>query len=388
MYNIIIMLYDVIVIGGGAAGMTAAITAAKRGLKTAILEANDRLGKKLLATGNGRCNLAGSLPLINQYNTDKVTSVFDKTGLFDVLSFFQQIGVLTKAEETRYYPYSEQASSVLNALRIAPERYEVGVFTSRKAQSIEGKGPFTVKAGEVFSARNVILATGSAAGFGENSHSLYAPYGHRTTALNPSLVPLLTETEYLKGLKGVRVSAKVILERDGVTVRESTGEIIFKDNGLSGSAVFSLSTALARDRSGRQYTAVIDLMPEYTLQEAAYLLSAAIKNGQGLQGVFHKEIINNMERRLQMSVNSVKAETLAALVKRYTVKIKALSSFSLAQVTSGGLENSGFDFSTMESIKQKNLYAVGEALDVDGECGGYNLLWAWASGITAGESVK
>lgn len=382
------MLYDVIIIGGGAAGMAAAITAAKRGLKTAILEANDRLGKKLLATGNGRCNLAGSLPLALQYNTEKVQTVFEKNGLSVILAFFKEIGVLTRQEEDRYYPYSEQASSVLNALRSAIDRLDIDVFTSNKVLSIEGKGPFTVYAAGMYQARNVILATGSAAGFGENSHSLYAPYGHPTTALAPSLVPLLTETEYLKGLKGVRVSAKVSLEADGVTIGENVGEIIFKDNGLSGSAVFSLSTAMARDRSGRQFTAVIDFMPEYTLAGAASTLSEAVKNGQGLQGVFHKEIINNIERRLQTSVHLAKAETLAALIKRYTVKIKSLSAFSLAQVTSGGLENSGFDFSTMESLKQKNLYAAGEALDVDGECGGYNLLWAWASGITAGENIK
>ncbi|MFA5449881.1 MAG: aminoacetone oxidase family FAD-binding enzyme [Clostridia bacterium] len=379
------MTYDALIIGGGAAGITAAIVAARKGVSVAILEKEDRIGKKLLATGNGKCNLAGSLPLDLQYNTSLVGEVFNRYGLGEILKFLRSTGLMIKEVEGRFYPYSELSANVLNSIRAELEKLAVPVFCGVEVTNIiKTSDCFIARSGKDFKGKNIILATGSRAGFGTESLHLFAPFNHRITLLNPSLVPFITDTAHIKGLKGVRLKASVSLVVDGKVLRQVNDEIIFKDNGLSGSAIFALSSALARNKQGALTEVVIDFLPEFSLGELEKELNARRLAGHGLKGVFHKEIINNLHKRLPEGGGAKEA---AKLLKDYRIKVKGLSSFSLAQVVSGGLDNRDFDFISMESCLQKGLFAAGEALDVDGECGGYNLMWAWASGMCAAEGA-
>ena len=379
------MVYDVAVAGGGAAGLSAAITAAKRNKKVVILEKNDRIGKKLLATGNGRCNLASALSTKNRFNTDAVEEVFARVPLSRVFQFFADLGLVIREESGRYYPYSNQASSVLNALRKGIADIGAEVRCSSKICNIYNNKNFVLDTESgLIEARNVVFATGSEAGGGQNSLHLLQGFGHKIVQSRPALVPLLTDTSYLKGLRGVRARVKATIYADGNAVKTVTDEILFKDNGVTGTAVFELSTALARQRYAKKVVLALDFAPEYSHSELAELF----RGKMGLEGVFHKEIAANMIRYASKQGKQTNAKAYADAAKNLIIEVKGLSSFSLAQVASGGLEISGFDFTTMESKLCKGLFAAGEALDVDGDCGGFNLMWAWASGILAGESVQ
>lgn len=366
------VMYDLLIIGGGISGMVAAITAKRRGKSVIVLEKNDKIGKKLLATGNGKCNMANVSDIEGKYNTDYVYPILRKYPLKKQLDFYKSIGLLTKEVEGRIYPYSEQASSVLNALR--EELYNLGV------QIVVSSEIKTIHNGyEVlgYKAKNVLLATGSRASFGTESGYLYEKFGHRNSELRPALVPVITSVENLKGLRGVRVKAKVKLFIDNRYVAECYDEVIFKDNGVSGTAVFNLSQKIARSK-GTQARFTIDLMPEYTFDECLKIINEL----GGIEGIFHKEIVNNVLRTAGKELGKIVEK-----IKCYPLENVRLGSVELAQVMSGGLNVNDFNQYTLESKLSKGLYASGEVLDVDGECGGYNIMWAVASGMAVGENV-
>ena len=363
-------MYDLLIIGGGISAMVTAIVARRRGKSVIILEKNEKVGKKLLATGNGKCNMANTDKITNKYNTEFVYPILKKYDLQKQIEFYNSIGLLTKEVDGRIYPYSEQASTVLNALRNEMDRLKVKIITGAEVKAI-AKG-YVVND---YKAKNILLATGSNATMGVYSGSLYSQFGHRNSDLKPALVPLLTATENLKGLRGVRIKAGVKLFVGEKLMGETQDEVIFKDNGVSGTAIFYLSQKLARAKA-KAGRIIIDLMPEYSLGECR----ALIKELGGIEGVFHKEIVNNL---LRLSKNGDVAEH----VKNYVLENVRLGSFDLAQVMSGGLITDQFDCQTLESKFQKGLYASGEVLDVDGECGGYNIMWAVASGMAVGENV-
>lgn len=363
-------MYDLLIIGGGISGMVASIIASRRSKKVLVLERAEKVGKKLLATGNGKANLANVNDVTLMYNTDFVYPILNKYDLRVQKDFYKSIGLLTKEVEGRVYPYSEQASSVLNALRKEMEKLGVKVVCGYEVKEIkEG-----YKVGE-FHARNVLLSSGSKASFGAESGYLYEKFGHRNTARKPALVPMLTAQSNLKGLRGVRCKARVSLYVKDRLLCEAYDEVIFKDNGVSGTAIFNLSSTLARSRY-QDAMIILDLMPEYSLSEVEEILRTI-----GVDHLFHKEIVNNL---LRMSSD---LHSIASNVKSYPLENARLGSSDLAQVMSGGLEVLGFNPVTLESKLKKGLYAAGEVLDVDGECGGFNIMWAVASGMAVGENV-
>lgn len=372
------MIYDVVVVGGGASGIAAAITAARRGLKVAIIEKNERIGKKLLATGNGRCNFANNSPIKDRYNTDAVEITFNKVPLQRILSFFCELGIAIRIEDNRLYPYSNQASTVLNALRKGLQEANVTVFCAAELKSIDYHNIFVLGTENgSLECQRLIFATGSAASGGTDSLSLLHRFGHTVTQRRPALVPLLTDTAFIKGLRGVRAEVEATLVADGNAIKTVRDEILFKDNGITGTAVFSLSSYIARLKEAQSFKIMVDFAPDYSDSR----LNAVIKGKMGLEGLFHKEIAANILRFASFSGSS-----LTSAIKRFIIDINQLSAYSLAQAVSGGLAISDFDLSTMQSRLHKGLFAIGEALDVDGDCGGFNLMWAWASGILAGES--
>ena len=382
--------FDVIIIGGGASGLFLA-SQLPPSMNVAVLESNERVGKKLLATGNGKCNLTNLDMNIVHYNKPSfVESFLDRFDAHDTIATFEKMGLITKVIDKRVYPYSECASTVLDVLRKAIERNRTQVFTSHFVNAVENfNDEFIVggvikndaKPNESFSYRadSVVLATGSPATFGRDSLSLYRALGHDARAMTPSLVPIKTDKEPLKGLQGVRVKAGV-----RIGYRYETGEVLFKDFGVSGIAVFNLSSEIARGRAKIGDMLTIDFMPEYSKAEVEDILTKRNNNytvGELLLGTFHSKVQERIIWAANCDANDPAQSKIGALanaIKNYKFTIEGLGDVSLAQVMSGGLNVREFDDNLM-SLKVKNAYAIGEALDVDGDSGGYNLQWAFSS---------
>ena len=360
-------------------------------MNVAVLESNERVGKKLLATGNGKCNLTNLDMNIVHYNKPSfVESFLDRFDSHDTIATFEKMGLITKVIDKRVYPYSECASTVLDVLRQAIERNRTQVFTSHFVNAVENfNDEFIVggvikndaKPNESFSYRadSVVLATGSPATFGRDSLSLYRALGHDARAMTPSLVPIKTDKEPLKGLQGVRVKAGV-----RIGYRYETGEVLFKDFGVSGIAVFNLSSEIARGRAKIGDMLTIDFMPEYSKAEVEDILTKRNNNytvGELLLGTFHSKVQERIIWAANCDANDPAQSKIGALanaIKNYKFTIEGLGDVSLAQAMSGGLNVREFDDNLM-SLKVKNAYAIGEALDVDGDSGGYNLQWAFSS---------
>ena len=387
--------FDVIIIGGGASGMFLASELAGR--RVALIEANDRVGKKLLATGNGKCNLTNLDMNIVHYNRPSfVETYLDRFDAHDTIASFERMGLITKVIDKRVYPYSECASTVLDILRGAVQKCGTEVFTGHIVNSVEyfadtyTVGGVTKVDGQTksfsFTADNVVLATGSNATFGRNSNNLFTALGHTNREFTPALVPIKTNKEPIKGLSGVRVKAGV---RCGA--RYEVGEVLFKDFGVSGIAVFNMSSEIARGKLKIGSNLIIDFMPEYSVGEVENLLRKRgnVRVGELLTGTFHSKVVDRILWASGVNPDDLaqpKISAIARTIKTYTLKIEGLGDSSLSQVMSGGLNIREFDHNLM-SMKSKNAFAIGEALDVDGDCGGYNLQWAWTSARVVAEYI-
>ena len=388
--------FDVIIIGGGASGMFLASELAGR--RVALIEANDRVGKKLLATGNGKCNLTNLDMNIVHYNRPSfVETYLDRFDAHDTIASFERMGLITKVIDKRVYPYSECASTVLDILRGAVQKCGTEVFTGHIVNSVEyfadtyTVGGVTKVDGQTksfsFTADNVVLATGSNATFGRNSNNLFTALGHTNREFTPALVPIKTNKEPIKGLSGVRVKAGV---RCGA--RYEVGEVLFKDFGVSGIAVFNMSSEIARGKLKIGSNLTIDFMPEYSVGEVENLLRKRgnVRVGELLTGTFHSKVVDRILWASGVNPDYLaqpKISAIARTIKTYTLKIEGLGDSSLSQVMSGGLNIREFDHNLM-SMKSKNAFAIGEALDVDGDCGGYNLQWAWTSARVVAEYIR
>lgn len=390
--------FDVIIIGGGASGLFLA-SQLPPVARVAILESNDRVGKKLLATGNGKCNLTNFDMNIVHYNKPNVVEeILDKFDAHDTVASFEKMGLITKVVDKRVYPYSECASTVLDVLRREVDRNGVETYTSHFVNFIENyNDDFIVngivknegKPNDAFSyvADNVVLATGSPATFGRDSTSLFGAFGHTSRPMTPSLVSIKTNKEPIKGLQGVRVKAGV-----RIGYRYEIGEVLFKDFGVSGIAVFNMSSELARGRAKIGDMLTIDFMPEFSKAEVEEILRKRDRGntvGELLVGTFHSKV---QERIISMA-NCIaddsavsKIGALANAIKNFKLTIEGVGDASIAQVMSGGLNPREFDENLM-SLKAKGAYAIGEALDIDGDCGGYNLQWAWSSAKAVASAI-
>ena len=368
------------------------------GRRVALIEANDRVGKKLLATGNGKCNLTNLDMNIVHYNRPSfVETYLDRFDAHDTIASFERMGLITKVIDKRVYPYSECSSTVLDILRGAVQKCGTEVFTGHIVNSVEyfadtyTVGGVTKVDGQTksfsFTADNVVLATGSNATFGRNSNNLFTALGHTAREFTPALVPIKTNKEPIKGLSGVRVKAGV---RCGA--RYEVGEVLFKDFGVSGIAVFNMSSEIARGKLKIGSNLNIDFMPEYSVGEVENLLRKRgnVRVGELLTGTFHSKVVDRILWASGVNPDDLaqpKISAIARTIKTYTLKIEGLGDSSLSQVMSGGLNIREFDHNLM-SMKSKNAFVIGEALDVDGDCGGYNLQWAWTSARVVAEYIR
>lgn len=369
-------MYDIVMIGGGAAGLFSAVLAKKRGLNVAIIERNERVGKKLLSTGNGRCNLDNLDADISAYNNSFPSATLERYSVDRVLAEFGKLGLMTRVEGRLVYPYSMLASSVLDCLRAGLDG--VRVLTDTKVNEIIKTHDYfeIITNNGVIQGAKVMLCSGSVAGGGLNSTALYAKHGHSIVEPRPSLTQVPCDPASIKGLTGVRHRVRATLTCEGATMTD-TGEMLFKQSALSGIVSFNLSSLLARKKADNGVL-TIDFYPEYDKES----LNKLIANG-AFRYSAHKNIISLILGR----VRSSSVDDIADVAKNYKIKVTGSRDYANAQAVSGGLNTDEFNPLTMESLKTKGLYAVGEVLDVDGKCGGYNLHFAWISAMSALDSI-
>ena len=400
------------IIGGGASGIAAAIVAAQKGADVTLIEKNDRVGKKILATGNGKCNLGNSAFDVSAYRSDDreaLSKLLSGFSTEDVLTFFDGLGLLIKNKNGYLYPECEQASAVVDVLRFALERYHIKIHTCCKVYKIEPHGVFfrvhmqndDRHLQETFD--KIILACGSSAGIKNtadvNSLDLLHKLGMQYHDFLPALVQLRCTEPFFKALAGVRIQAGVTLFVGKQTYYE-IGELQLTEYGISGIPVFQLSRyaskALSTSHKGKTLPVIIDFLPQFDEAEwKEYLLKRrkSIKTDTAEQffaGTLHKKVLGVLLKECgisyQCNMNRISDEKImefAEKSKHFKVSVTAANSCTQAQVCAGGLCLSEIN-SHFESNKTKGLYVVGEMLDVDGKCGGYNLQWAWLSGMTAG----
>ncbi len=395
------------IIGGGASGMAAALAAAENPqVQVHIFERQSRVGKKLLATGNGRCNLSNLHADVQGYhgqNADFAQCALSNFSVDATLAWFRKLGLFTVAERSgRVYPYSDQANSVVDVLRFALEKPNITLHTGFEVKKIRReKTGFSLQAdSETVCCDRLIVACGGLAGTklggSMSGYKLLAQLGHRSTRLRPALVQLQTGWGGIVALKGVRANCHVAILKDGEIFSQSTGEIQFTDYGISGPVVFEVSRDACSGPG--DWSAMIDFLPDVTQEDLYHELcrrrQSALPSDALLTGILHNRLGSVLTRAAgikdQRSADTLTDEQLrnvCTAVKGFELELTEPMGMDNAQVTAGGVVTADFEPSTMESKLVPGLYACGEVLDIDGDCGGYNLQWAWSSGHLAGQSA-
>lgn len=392
------------IIGGGASGMMAALAAAKNENATVILfERQARVGKKLSATGNGRCNLTNRNPA--PYGGEDPTFAEFALKQYDAeatLRIFGDLGLYTVTEDCgRVYPYSDQANSVVDVLRLQLQRENITVETGceiEKAEKTEGGFRLFSPENTYFCDKLIIACggiAGSKLGGTISGYRLLSAFGHRSTRLRPSLVQLTSNHPALPSLKGVRANANVKIYRENTCFAESTGELQFTEKGLSGPVIFEASRDVCEGRG--QWTARLDLLPDLTEAQLFTMLSVrrdtSLHSDELFTGILHNRLGRVITKEAGIGlcpISYLSAEELSRAIhcaKAFCAELTGTLGMDSAQVTAGGVLTKDFHPETMESRLVPGLYACGEVLDIDGKCGGYNLQWAWSSGYLAGENA-
>ena len=394
----------VAIIGGGASGMAAALAAAENEKNQVILlERQARVGRKLQATGNGRCNLSNIHAVDRGYHGQSPEFVNNAISAFtpaDTLRWFEGLGLFTVTEESgKVYPYSDQANSVVDVLRLALVKENITLKTGYEVTKIQktAEGFQLTNGEEPITCDKLIGACGGLAGSKlggtMSGYKLLAKLGHRCTKLRPSLVQIKSSWPELPSLKGVRANCCVEILHNGEVYAKSTGELQLTEHGISGPVVFEISRDVCAERG--KWTAKLDFLPnlpaEVLEKELQRRRNTNLPMEELLTGILHNRLgrvltktagIKGKQYASQIS-NAELAEVVAC-VKSLEITLTEPLGMDSAQVTAGGVLTDGFDPNTMESKSVPGLYACGEVLDIDGDCGGYNLQWAWSSGRCAG----
>lgn len=408
------MKKNVWVIGGGASGMMAAITAAETGAQVTIAEHTDRVGKKILSTGNGRCNLTNLYQDSSCYRSSQAdfpAKVLKQFSVEKTVSFFERLGIVMKDRNGYLYPNSDQASSVLDVLREEIERKNIRVLLGCEIQDIrKQKDEFQIVTSQgTHQADAVILAAGSKAapvtGSDGSGYRLAEKLGHRIITPLPALVQLRCAEKHYKQISGIRTDARVSIYtagKDGAWKweTEDRGELQLTDYGISGIPVFQVSRyASVALHNKKNVKAVIDFFPQLNIEETRQMMQQRRaqlcgRSAEGfMTGMLNKKLSVALLKLAKIaasepitSVDNKRFACLIRTIKQYETVITATNPYENAQICCGGVDTREIDSATMESKKVKGLYFAGEIVDVDGICGGYNLQWAWSSGAVAGRN--
>lgn len=419
------MKKQVAIIGGGAAGMMAAITAAREGAQVTIFEHTERLGKKILATGNGKCNLGNCYIEADCYyssSPELVRSCLEKFSTEDTISFFESLGLNVKEKNGYLYPFAEQAAVVLDVLRYAVDAWKIKVIYNTDVKKIYdvvnsgGNRCICVENGrEQCFFNSVILACGSKAapktGSDGSGYELAKGFGHKLCPVLPALVQLKCSDSFCKAIAGIRCDAKIHIYDKDKLLCEERGELQLTDYGISGIPVFQLSGLVNRymydynRKSGKKdkglLTATIDFLPEIKEEMLPGLLEnrLSVKHAEDCSveefftGFLNKKLMNvfiklaGLQPGEQVNrVENVRLQRVFECCKNLKMHITESNGFENAQVCTGGVDMKEVT-EYLESVIVKGVYFAGEILDVDGRCGGYNLQWAWTSGYIAGKAA-
>lgn len=402
------MFHDILIIGGGASGLAAAITCKDMGKDTAIIEGSDRVGKKLLSTGNGRCNISNENIDINRFhgsNPKFCEFVLKEYSFKETENFFSLLGLpLVTLEEGKVFPLSLQASSVLDIFRISLEERDIPVYLNSKVKNIIPKNDCfqVITTNETFHCSKLIMCCGGksypATGSDGSGFALMEKLGHNIIKPFPALVQLKLKYNNLKALSGIKFNGNA-----KIGDHSSYGEILFTDYGISGPVVINLSRTAASALINGEYVFIeVDIMPEINSQD----LKSFVDNHFGtfnyrsvynsLIGIINKKLIPVILKEAGIKdihkpcieLLPMEKNKLLQLLKCWKFKVYDTNSFSNAQVTAGGVDTKEVCSDTLESKLIKNLYFAGEILDVDGDCGGFNLQWAWGSGNIAAKNAS
>ncbi len=403
---------SIAVIGGGASGMMAAITAADMGAKVTLYERNDRVGKKILSTGNGKCNFSNRQLSSDAYfggDGELISHVLKQFDAEDAVSFFEKAGMMVKDKNGYLYPASEQASTVLDILRMQLSIKGVRVCCEHKVSKIipdKKSNSIVVKTDNTEEKYDkVVLSCGGSAAPKTGSDGmgcrLAKDMGHTIKPVVPALVQLRCTEDYLKAVSGVRAEANVSLSVDGQVVATERGELQLTDYGVSGIVVFQLSRIAAYAlRDKKKVSVYIDLLPEYSEEKLKTFANNRLEELTGkrtveefftgmlnkklmmlfckLSGLKTTELIKDADRR--------KIDKVFVLCKHFPLTVCSTNPLDNAQISAGGVSLNEVT-QKLESKLHKGVYFAGEMLDVDGKCGGYNLQWAWSSGYVAGKAA-
>lgn len=396
----------VLIIGAGASGMMAALTAVRAGYEVVLFERQARVGRKLAATGNGRCNITNTAASAAHYHGEApgfVAPALEYMPVADTLALFRGIGLLTREEYGgRVYPLSNSANSVTDTLRFALEAEGVRLVPGDRVRALtRTQDGFAVstESGAFATGDAAIVACGGLAGEklggGKDGYELLKSLGHSRTALYPALAQITTALEFPRSLKGVKADCAMTLLRGKTELAHSEGEALFADTGVSGPAAFDLTRTVAT--SGEGLTLSLDLLRDYSFGEVLDYLrerqnaAPQLTAGEAFIGAVPNRLARMLAKyagvRQDAPVTSLDARALKAMAnaaKRFELPVRGTEGFGTAQVTAGGIKTSEFDAATMRSRLVPGLYACGEVLDIDGDCGGFNLQWAWSSGALAG----
>jgi len=428
-----ILNYDVCVLGAGASGMVAAICAARKGNKVTIIDRMNKVGKKIYATGNGKCNFTNTQYDYDSYRGEDVKIVEDVLNTFsyvDTIDFFEELGILAKNKNGYIYPYSEQASSVVEVLSMELYRLGVDIKTEECVLGVDKSknNNYTVKTDKgVYMCANVIMAMGGKAspklGSDGSGLAILKNLGHKIVAPHKALVQLKCKGKSFKAISGVRLQADVKMHISGKgkehIVYSNYGEIIFTDYGISGIPIMQLSRYASKALGeNKKVTLSLDFFPDIdysslvgminkrrqrnnqynNLKSDEELLTGMINNKLAsyiVKNFNNKKDSDNEKKSFKQKANKkspneemIKVKELVAVLKGMELEVVDTNSWDNAQVMAGGVSTKQITHSTMESTLHKGLYITGEIMDIDGTCGGYNLQWAWATGYIAGTSIK
>lgn len=401
-------MQKIVIIGGGASGLTAAINAKNDNNEIIILEQNSTCGKKLSITGNGKCNywnIDQDLSHYHSYNNEYLKSIIDADIQKSSLDFLTNIGIVPRIKNGYYYPSSNQASTVVSSLLIEAKLKNIVIKTNKLVEKIvkENEKFKIICQDEIIICDILVASMGSNASINKpyNGYKLLKGLGHTVITPLPSLVGLKSNKNYFKEWSGIRTNATIYHLEDNEIINRETGEIQLTDYGVSGICIFNLSEKISKGlNKNKQEEILINFYPEVNTSFRDWLENRnnELKNRnimELLEGSLNYKLVKVILKVTKIDENlswkdieEVKKKELIRNLTNHKLEITSTNSEQKAQVMSGGIPLTEINCKTMESLICKNLYITGEILDVDGDCGGYNLGFAWMSGIRAGKSIR
>jgi len=403
----------VLVVGGGASGMVAAIYASRNNNEVILVDKNNNLGKKILMTGNGKCNYWNkdiSLKHYNSSNLDVLDKIITDENKLEIENFFDRLGIVPKIKDNYYYPSSNQATSIQTALILECELRGVKILNNEEVLCIDkcNNGYEVITSNRKICVDNVILAMGSRAcpktGSDGVGYRIAKSFGHTIIEPLPALVQVKLDESFLKDWQGIRSDVCVKLFENNKLVKEEYGEIQLTDYGVSGICVYQLSSLISRGLYNSMKEEIeINFLHQININNEEEFIKYMDKRNskilgrnisQLLDGVLNYKLVNMILKNIWISreenwndISTVKKRELGTYLTKLRLRVNGTNGFDSAQVCSGGVRLNEINYATMESLKSKGLYIVGELLDVDGECGGFNLGFAWISGYLAGKNI-